>query len=130
MIVNYKETGWEIITQRAHGLLAAQLAFQWRKEDRPVRWVETILAIAEHDDAENELDGENLLTEAGGPLNFSMKTFEVDHCQKLSSLTITKADTLLYSPPCTLNFYMARRKKIMQKQERSWKNKAICNTNG
>jgi hypothetical protein len=56
-----------------------------------VRWVETLLAIAEHDDAENELDGENLLTSAGGPLNFAMKKFELAHCEKLSSLTVTKS---------------------------------------
>jgi hypothetical protein len=91
MIVNYKENGWEVITQRAHGLLAAQFAFHWRTREQPVRWVETLLAIAEHDDAENELDGENLLTSAGGPLNFAMKKFELAHCEKLSSLTITKS---------------------------------------
>ncbi|RYY22186.1 MAG: DUF3891 family protein [Chitinophagaceae bacterium] len=91
MIVNYKETGWEVITQRAHGIVAAQIAFHWKTSDRPVRWVETLLAIAEHDDAENELDGETLITPAGGPLNFAMKRFELPHCNKLSSLTITKS---------------------------------------
>ena len=91
MIVNYKEDGWHIITQRAHGILAAQLAMQWREKDRPERWTETVLAIAEHDDAEAELDGENLLTPTGGPLNFDMKTFELEHCQKLSMLTQLKS---------------------------------------
>ena len=91
MIVNYKENGWEIITQRAHGVVAAQLAFHWRKKDQPSRWVETLLAIAEHDDAENELDGENLITGTGGPLNFAMKRFDLAHANKLASLTITKS---------------------------------------
>jgi len=91
MIVNYNQEGWEVITQRAHGLVAAQLAFEWRTGDRPERWVETILAIAEHDDAENELDGELLITNAGGPLNYDMKSFELPHCRKLASLTITKS---------------------------------------
>jgi len=91
MIVLYKEEGWEVITQRAHGILAAQIGFQWRMKDRPERWMETLLAIAEHDDAENELDGETLITETGGPLNFSMKSFELQHCQKLSTLTRTKS---------------------------------------
>lgn len=90
MIVVYKEEGWQVITQRAHGILAAQLAMQWRTKDRPERWTETVLAIAEHDDAEVELDGENLLTPTGGPLNFDMKTFELEHCQKLSMLSQTK----------------------------------------
>jgi hypothetical protein len=91
MIVTYQETGWEVITQRAHGLVAAQLAFQWKNKDRPERWVETLLAIAEHDDAENELDGENLLTPTGGPLNYSMKKFELAHSKKLASLTLVKS---------------------------------------
>ena len=91
MIVNYSEAGWEVITQRAHGIVAAQIAFNWRTSDRPERWVETVLAIAEHDDAENELDGETLITPAGGPLNFDMKSFELPHCKKLASLTTTKS---------------------------------------
>lgn len=91
MIVNYKQEGWEIITQRTHGLLAAQLGMFWKFKDVPRRWFETLVAIAEHDDAEIELDGENLLTEQGGPLNFSMKKFELEHCEKLSMFCITKS---------------------------------------
>lgn len=91
MIVNYKETGWEVITQRAHGIVAAQVAMHWKTKERSKRWMETLLAIAEHDDAEVELDGENLLTETGGPLNFSMKHFDKLHCEQLAMLTITKS---------------------------------------
>ncbi len=91
MIVNYTEAGWEVITQRAHGVLAAQFAGQWKWAKPPVRPTELLLAIAEHDDAENELDGETLLTPTGGPLNFDMKNFELAHCQKLASLTLTKS---------------------------------------
>lgn len=90
MIVNYTDKGWQIITQRAHGILAAQFAFHWKKSERPERWTETLLAIAEHDDAEVELGGENLLTPTGGPLNFDMKEFDLAHCEKLSLLTISK----------------------------------------
>lgn len=90
MIVKYTNEGWQVITQRAHGILAAQLAFQWKISERPERWLETILAIAEHDDAEVELDGENLLSSSGGPLNFDMKEFDPSHYEKLSLLTITK----------------------------------------
>ncbi len=91
MIVNYTEAGWELITQRAHGILAAQLAQHWKKKGRPQRWLETLLAIAEHDDAMIELDGEHLLTEAGGPLNFTMKNFELEHCLRLSRFTQSKS---------------------------------------
>ncbi|RPD48933.1 DUF3891 family protein [Paracnuella aquatica] len=91
MIVNYTADGWEIITQRAHGVLAAQVAQHWKKDQRPQRWTETLLAIAEHDDALVELEEELLLTEAGGPLNFSMKGFELERCQKLHALSLTKS---------------------------------------
>jgi hypothetical protein len=91
MIVNYQQEGWEIVTQRAHGLVAAQIAFHWRSKDRPERWVETVLAIAEHDDAEVELDGENLLTPSGGPLNFKMKNFDAEHCRRLSGMSRSKS---------------------------------------
>ncbi len=90
MIANYTENGWQVVTQRAHGILAAQFAYHWKKSERPDRWVETLLAIAEHDDAEVELGGENLLTANGGPLNFDMKEFDLEHCENLSLLTICK----------------------------------------
>ena len=87
MIVNYTKEGWQIVTQRSHGILAAQLGFHWKVSERPERWVETILAIAEHDDAEVELGGQNLLTGNGGPLNFDMTVFELAKIEKLSLLT-------------------------------------------
>jgi hypothetical protein len=91
MIVSYKENGWNVVTQRSHGLLAAQLAFHWQTRARPARWIETLLAIAEHDDAEIELDGENLLTAAGGPLDYSMKHFDKSRCERLAMLTGVKS---------------------------------------
>ncbi|HLO49739.1 MAG TPA: DUF3891 family protein [Kamptonema sp.] len=71
MIANIIETGWEVIYHRAHALLAAQLAGQWKKSDSPLRLYETIAAISHHDDLEREWE-ENLLTPAGAPLDFSM----------------------------------------------------------
>ena len=91
MIVNYTETGWEIILQRAHGSLAAQLAAQWKKENRPKRWTETLLAIGEHDDAQTELEQNDLVTKNGGPVNFKMKTFELPHCQQMIDFSLSKS---------------------------------------
>jgi len=90
MIVNYSKKGWQVVTQRQHGILAALFAAEWKLSERPERWMETLLAIAEHDDAEVELDGQNLLTNSGGPLNFDMKEFDQAYYEKLSRLTITK----------------------------------------
>lgn len=92
MIVNYTEQGWEIVTQRAHGLLAAQVALHWRTKDRPTRWTETLLAIAEHDDAQIELQSlDDLLTQQGGPKDFKMKKFDPEHCQRLHDFSISKS---------------------------------------
>jgi hypothetical protein len=99
MIVNYTPSGWEIITQRAHGLLAAQIANYWKEADRPARWVETLLAIGEHDDAELEFYGVTVLNEAGGPLDFSMRAFDAAHCRRTCQQSRSKSRliTLLHS---------------------------------
>lgn len=91
MIVTYTDKGWEIITQRAHGLLAAQVAFHWRSSDRTSRWVETVLAIGEHDDAQIELERNDLLTELGGPFNFDMRSFDLEHCRRTLDFSISKS---------------------------------------
>jgi hypothetical protein len=111
MIVNYKDTGWEVTTQRAHGIVAAQVAMHWKAKERPQRWMETLLAIAEHDDAEVELDGENLLTETGGPLNFAMKRFDLQYCQKLSMITITKSRYIALLASMHLDFLYRKEEK-------------------
>jgi hypothetical protein len=91
MIANYTEQGWEIITQRAHGVLAAQVAMHWRVKDRPARWTETLIAIADHDDAQTELEADDLLTPQGGPVDYSMKKFEPEHCQRLHDFSVSKS---------------------------------------
>lgn len=90
MIVNYTEAGWLIITQRSHGLLAAQICAQWKKSNQPQRWVETLIATAEHDDAHHELEREDLLEDTGGPKNFKAIPFEEAYCEKLLNLALSK----------------------------------------
>ncbi|GAB3922092.1 DUF3891 family protein [Mucilaginibacter myungsuensis] len=91
MIVNYTENGWEVITQRAHGLLAAEIAANWKHSIRTERWTETLLAIAEHDDAQVELERDNLLTAQGGPVDFKMKAFEERHCTQTMNFALSKS---------------------------------------
>ena len=74
MIVYSTPTGWEMIYQRAHALLAAQIAAHWRMDQRPARWVETLAAITQHDDGGLEWEGSNLLTPAGAPKDFKLGT--------------------------------------------------------
>ena len=71
MIVNLTDDGWEIIYHRAHALLAAQIAGYWDTPDDTSRLVDTIAAIAHHDDLEREWQG-GYLTKAGAPLDFTL----------------------------------------------------------
>ncbi len=90
MVVNYTEEGWLIITQRSHGLLASQICAFWKKDNQPDRWIETLIATAEHDDANNELEKSDLLEENGGPKNFKMVPFQKDYCDGLMNNAMTK----------------------------------------
>lgn len=73
MIVRPTQTGWEVIYHRAHAQLAAQLAGQWRRKNAPARLYETMAAISHHDDLEREWE-EDILTEAGAPMDFTLST--------------------------------------------------------
>ncbi|UOG75171.1 DUF3891 family protein [Hymenobacter tibetensis] len=81
MIVNYTAEGWQIIYQQAHGQLAAQLAWHWKPFGPSDRWVNTISAIAQHDDEQQNWDGHYGLTPAGAPANFTMKEFSLEQAQ-------------------------------------------------
>jgi hypothetical protein len=91
MIVNYTEAGWQIITQRSHGLLAAQICARWKKENQPERWLETLIATAEHDDVYNEFENDDLLNENGGPVNYTMSVFRRSYSEKLLNMAVTKS---------------------------------------
>ncbi len=73
MIVNPTQNGWQVIYHRAHALLAAEMAGQWRKQDSPPRLYETLAAISHHDDLEKEWE-ENNLNASGAPKDFTQDT--------------------------------------------------------
>ena len=83
MIVNLVPEGWEIIYQQAHALLAAQIAFEWHPNHRPERWVDTLAAIAQHDDGQRFWAGEIGLTPAGAPANFTVLPFSMEQAQQV-----------------------------------------------
>ena len=91
MIVNYTDSGWQIITQRAHGLIAGQICARWKNSRQPARWLETLIATAEHDDVYNEFDDEQLLNENGGPVNFKMTSFRKPYCERQLNMALTKS---------------------------------------
>jgi hypothetical protein len=72
MIVNPTQTGWEVIYQPAHALLATTIASHWWEDQRPTRWIETLVALAQHDDETENWTGCDHLTEAGAPLDFAL----------------------------------------------------------
>jgi len=72
VIVNALPTGWQIIYQRAHALLAGQIALHWAEQYRPIYWMETLAAITQHDDGGREWEGGDLLTPAGAPKDFTL----------------------------------------------------------
>ncbi|GGB84751.1 DUF3891 family protein [Dyadobacter sediminis] len=129
MIVNYQEKGWQIISQRAHGLLAGQFCFYWKNDMRPERWLETIIATTEHDDAFNEfVNDDNLINENGGPINFKMRVFEEAKCDELLQLALSKSRyiALLTSRHIQFLYQHSDQKdarefcKMLEKWDRKW----------
>ena len=81
MIVNPTPTGWQIIYQQAHALLAAQLAWHWPPFLAPDRWVGLLAATAQHDDEQaawHGRGGHHGLTPAGAPANFTQVAFSIE----------------------------------------------------
>lgn len=91
MIVNQTDTGWQIINQQAHGLLAVQAALHWQIDKRPVHWIETLIALTEHDDGQDPWEGRNHLTTAGAPLPFQIPEYSVEQCYKMIEIGLQKS---------------------------------------
>jgi hypothetical protein len=83
MIVNASSGGWEVIFQRAHELLAMQLGWHWQAHERPDYWLETLSAIGDHDNEQDEWKASNHLTKAGAPIDFSQKEFSLQQAESV-----------------------------------------------
>ncbi|GAB5441884.1 MAG: hypothetical protein Fues2KO_22330 [Fuerstiella sp.] len=72
MIVQHVETGWEVIFQPAHGLLAADIGRRLAGGLQCEYWFETLTAINRHDDSKVAFRSKQrtYVTEAGAPRNF------------------------------------------------------------
>ena len=126
MIVRYTKDGWEIVTQRNHGMLAAEICARWKLSDQPDRWVETLMACAGHDDAFNEFEGGALLTDAGGPKNFNMGEFNEESSQRLMDMAMTKSCFTALLTAHHISFTHGEEPKAksflnrLKKQEKEW----------
>ena len=81
MIVNPTPTGWQVIYQQAHALLAMQLAWAWPPFLPADRWVGLLAATAQHDDEQaawHGRGGHHGLTPAGAPANFTQQAFSLE----------------------------------------------------
>jgi hypothetical protein len=90
MIVNYINGTWEIIAQRNHALLAAQICANWKTAKQLPRWTEILVAVAEHDDVFNELESGPLVNGNGGPVNFKDNVFNPKASRKLLDMAASK----------------------------------------
>ncbi len=91
MIVKSIPTGWEIIYQRAHGLLAAELASHWKIAHRPPHFIKTLLAIAEHDDGVPESRVPENLTPAGAPRHFQLMDRSAEQYRNVMEISTSKS---------------------------------------
>lgn len=110
MICNRTQYGWEIIYQRAHALLAAKCVENWRRDQRPRHWLDTLNAIAQHDNGWQEWEDVEQLTPTGTPRTFDETELEdivaqarrvlqrARHQSLWSSLLISRHISQLYEP--------------------------------
>lgn len=77
--------------QRTHGLLAAQLAAHWKITARPPYWIQTLIAIAEHDDGLAETEAPENLTEAGAPRHFQLMEYDEIQYQNVMEIAVSKS---------------------------------------
>lgn len=126
MIVNYCNNGWEIITQRAHGLLAGQICARWKISGQTSRWIETLVATTEHDDVFNEFTRGPLLADSGGPLDFKMTVFDESACYEMMENALSKSQfiALLFAKHIAFTHGKENAAKpylaILKKQEGQW----------
>lgn len=109
MIVNPTPNGWEVIYQPAHALLATKIAAHWRVDQRPQRWIETLVTLAQHDDESGDWTGSGHLSDAGAPMDFSLRetsslaqpalvTEELQSKGQWAAMLISMHMTFLYEP--------------------------------
>lgn len=64
-------------------MLAAELAFHLKPELQTLHWVETLIAIANHDNRQRTWRGQDGLTPAGAPADFTLQPNTLEQAQAL-----------------------------------------------
>ena len=84
MIVNSVPTGWQVIYQQAHALLASQLMWHWPVLGSADQFVGLLAAVTQHDNEQDTWNGRGGhcgLTQAGAPANFTQKDFSIQQAR-------------------------------------------------
>jgi hypothetical protein len=129
MIVQNTDSGWVLIHQQAHGLLAVKIAMHWQSAKRPERWVETLVALTEHDDGQEPWENRNHLTTAGAPMDFRIEEYSVAQAHRMveialeksrwNALMVSKHAIFLYEPLADKN---ADLNEFLEQQRQNQKN--------
>ena len=130
MIVKSKDFGWELIHQQAHGLLAVKIATHWHPDKRTNRWIETLVALTEHDDGQEPWEGRNHLTKAGAPMDFRIEEYSVAQAKRMveialeksrwNALMVSRHATFLYEPLEETNPELADFLKEQRQNQQKW----------
>ena len=71
MIVRKSSEGLHVVYQAAHGLLAGKIADELDYKFRPSLWLETLVAVIEHDDQQLDFTEKKYLSAHGMPMDFT-----------------------------------------------------------
>lgn len=91
MICKRRGEGWEIVFQRNHALLSAEMLAPWREEKRPQPWAQLLNATAQHDHGWREDIDDALIDEHGHPLDFLH--MPISHAQAIQQRNLSNADS-------------------------------------
>ena len=78
MLINFIDKGLEVISHPAHGLLSGKIAQKINSEYRLENWLETLVAIVEHDDEQLSPKQKNCISKIGMPLDFLNNSVPVE----------------------------------------------------
>ncbi len=91
MIVRKSSKGLHIIYQAAHGLLAGKIAQALKLDYRTDRWLDTLIAIVEHDDHQLDFEEKKYLSDLGIPLDFTEGDVSTDKILKRAERVVRQA---------------------------------------
>jgi len=90
MLINFLDTGIEVILHPAHGLLSGKIAQKIDSKYRLENWLETLVAIIEHDDEQLSPKQKNCISKIGMPLDFLNNSLPVEKSLKHAKAVFDK----------------------------------------